>query len=184
MDDLAKRAGISKKTIYHFYADKNDLINKIVDDLTQCHYLLFKKCQGSAHDAVEEVLLQSDGPFDTLASVNQTFFFELQKSFPEAWTKLEQHKQNVLSPGIMKNLERGIEENLYREDMDVAFNVDVRLQQLCSALQPSAFSNRKMDVRELMNELTLFYLYGITTEKGKKLLYKYLKNRNENRSTK
>lgn len=184
MDELAKKTGISKKTIYQFYSDKNELINKVVDDLMQSHYQLLNECLGRAHDAVEEVLLQSEGPFNTLASVNQTFFFELHKSIPQAWTKLEQHKQKVLLPGIMKNLERGIQENLYRANMDVAFTVDVRLQQLSTALQSSAFSNRRIEVRHLMNELTLFYLHGITTEKGKKLLYKYLKNRNENRSTK
>ena len=182
MDDLARQAGISKKTIYQFYADKNELVNKIVEDLMQCHYKLFKKCQGTAKDAVEEVLLQSDGPFDTWASVNQIFFFELQKSFPEAWAKLEQHKQKILLPGIVKNLQWGMEESLYREDMDVAFTADVRLQQLSIALQPSAFTDRRMNVSQLMNELTTFYLHGISTEKGKKLLAKYSKNRNENRS--
>lgn len=182
MDDLAKQAGVSKKTIYQFYADKNELVNQIVEDLMLCHHRLFKECQGTAKDAIEEVLLQSDGPFDTWASVNQSFFFELQKSFPAAWAKLDQHKQKVLQPGIVKNLQWGKQENLYREDLDVAFTAEVRLQQLGSALQPSAFTSRRMNVSQLMNELTAFYLHGITTEKGKKRLNKYLKNRNENRS--
>ncbi|RYZ29659.1 MAG: TetR/AcrR family transcriptional regulator [Chitinophagaceae bacterium] len=184
MDDLAKHAGISKKTIYQFYADKAELVNKIVENLMQCHHQLFQQCQKTAKDAVEEVLGQSNEPFETWASVNQTFFFELQKSFPEAWAKLDQHKQNVLQPGIVKNLQWGKQENLYREDLDVAFTTDVRLQQLSSALQPSAFTSRRMNVSQLVNELTMFYLHGITTEKGKKLLNKYSKNRNENRSIK
>jgi AcrR family transcriptional regulator len=184
MDDLARLSGVSKKTIYQFYSDKNELVNKIVKDLTHCHYKLVKECQGIAKDAVEEVLMQSDGPFDTWASVNQTFFFELEKSFPEAWAELEKHKQKVLLPGIIKNLQRGIDENLYREELDVAFTADVRIHQLSNALQPAAFTGKRMHVSQLMNELTTFYLHGITTEKGKKLLYKYLRNRNENRSTK
>lgn len=183
MDDLAKMAGVSKKTIYQFFADKNELVNRIVDDLIACHHSLFSECQCEAKDAVEEVLIQSNEPFDTWASVNQAFFFELEKSFPDVWAKLEQHKQNVLLPGIMKNLERGIGENLYREDIDVAFTADVRIQQLSSALQPAAFTGRKMNGSQLLNELTSFYLHGITTEKGKKILSKYLKNRNENSST-
>ena len=183
MDDLAKMAGVSKKTIYQFFTDKNELVNRIVDEMIACHYNLFSNCQCKAKDAVEEVLLQANEPFDTWASVNQTFFFELEKSFPEAWAKLEQHKQNFLLPGIMKNLERGIQENVYREDIDVAFTADVRIQQLSSALHPSGFPGRRMNGSQLMNELTVFYLHGITTEKGKGLLSKYLKNRNENRST-
>jgi AcrR family transcriptional regulator len=184
MDDLAKQACISKKTIYQFYADKNELINKIVDDLVQCHYQLSKECQVTAKDAVDEVLQQSGKSFDTWATVNQAFFFELEKSFPDAWQKLEQHKQKTFRPAIIKNLEKGMAENLYRDDLDILFTADIRLHQLTSALQPNNLTDRRMNVSQVISEITLFYLHGITTEKGKKLLYKYLKNRNENRSTK
>jgi AcrR family transcriptional regulator len=183
MDDLAKQAGISKKTIYQVYADKNELINKIVEDLIHCHHRLLEECRGTAKDAVDEVLKQASRSSDTWAMVNQTFFFELEKSFPEAWQKLEQHKQKVLLPGIIKNLEKGVDEELYRDDVDVVFTADIRLHQLSSALQPGKFSIRRTNVNQLVEQLTAFYLHGITTEKGKKRLYKYVKNRNENRST-
>ncbi|MDB5205005.1 MAG: hypothetical protein JWR72_80 [Flavisolibacter sp.] len=184
MDDLAKGAGVSKKTIYQAFSDKNELVNKIVNDLVNCHHQLLRKSEGEARDAIEEVLMQSNASFDTWASVNQAFFFELEKSFPDAWAKVEQHKQKILMPGIFKNLQRGIEENLYREDLDVVFTADIRIQQLSSALQPATFTGRRMNVSQLINELTVFYLHGITTEKGKKILYKYLKNRNENKTDK
>jgi AcrR family transcriptional regulator len=181
MDDLAKQAGISKKTIYHFYADKAELINTIVDDLIQCNSHLLVECKVNAKDAVDEVLQQSSKSFDTWMAVNQTFFFELEKSFPQAWQKLQQHKLNVFGPGIVKNLKRGMKENLYRDDLNISVTTDIRLHQLTSALQPEAFGKHRMSGSQLVEELTRFYLHGITTEKGKKLLYKYVKNRNENR---
>jgi AcrR family transcriptional regulator len=184
MDDLAKQAGISKKTIYQFYADKSELINRIVDDLIQCHYHLSKECQATANDAIDEVLKQSDKSFDTWAAVNQTFFFELEKSFPEAWQKLEQHRKQFFRPAIVNNLKKGINENLYRDELDISFTADIRLHQLTSALQSNGLTARRMNVSQVVSELTTFYLHGITTEKGKKLLYKYLKNRNENRPIK
>jgi len=172
MDDLAKQAGISKKTIYQFYADKNELVNTIVDDLIECHSHLSVECRVNAKDAVDEVLQQSNKSFDTWAAVNQTFFFELEKSFPEAWQKLEQHKQKVFRPAIIKNLEKGISEKLYRDDLDLPFIADIRIHQLTSALQPNSLTDRRMNVSQMISELTIFYLHGITTEKGKKLLYK------------
>jgi AcrR family transcriptional regulator len=184
MDDLAKLAGISKKTIYQLFEDKQALVNTIVDDLIKCHHQLFKTCQMHAKDAIDEVLMQSDKPLDTWTSVNQSFFHELEKSFPETWAAIEQHKQKVVLPGITKNLVRGIGEGLYREDIDVPFIADIRLHQLSNVLQPGAFSSRKLSVPQLINELTAFYLHGITTTKGKGLLNKYLKNRNENRPIK
>lgn len=182
MDDLAKLAGISKKTIYQAFADKNELVNTIVDDLIRCHLQLFQECRQKAKNAVDEVLKQSSEPFDTWASVNQSFFYELERSFPEAWQKLEQHKRNTFRPGIMQNLEKGMAEGLYRPELEVAFTADIRLHQLTTALQPAAFANRRLPAAQLVRELTTFYLHGITTPKGKKRLNQYLKNRNENRS--
>jgi AcrR family transcriptional regulator len=179
MDDLARNAGVSKKTIYQFFSDKNELINMIVRELAGCHHQLFLSCRANSKDAIDEVLQQSATPFDTWASVNPGFFYELEKFFPQAWKQLEQHKTKVLQPAIRKNLERGMAENIYRQDLHIDSIADIRLQQLTTALQPATFTSRRISVHGLMNEFTMFYLHGITTEKGKKLLYKYLKDLNE-----
>lgn len=184
MDDLAKLSGVSKKTIYQLYADKAELVNQIVEDLIQCHQDQFLSCRATAKDAVEEVLMQSDEPFSIWASVNQSFFYELEKSFPDVWDKVEQHRLEVYLSGVTQNLKKGMEEGLYRDDLDVLFIANVRIHQLTTALQSNVFTNMKMNAFQAVTALTVFYLHGITTQEGKKLLNKYLKNRNERRSTK
>lgn len=179
MDDLARMAGISKKTIYQSFSDKNELVNTIVDDLIQCHHHRFTLCQEKAKDPVDEVLQQSCAPFETWSSVNPGFFFELEKFFPQVWQKLEAHREKVLLPGILRNLEKGKAEGYYRGDLNTQLTAGIRIGQLVSVLQPQQLTGQRMNVNELMQELTQFYLHGITTEKGKKLLNKYSKNRNE-----
>lgn len=181
MDDLAKQAGISKKTIYQTVADKQELVGKVVDELIQCHKgTLATSCIASAN-AIEEVVNLSCIPFDTLAVININFFYELEKFFPVEWKKLLEHKQKTMQPTIVKNLKRGIAEGLYREDLNIAFTVAIRLQQISTALNPADFSDKKIDTRQLMNDLTLFYLHSITTPKGKRILTKYLNLNNENK---
>ena len=182
MDDVARGAGISKKTIYQSFSDKSDLIQTIVDDLMRCHHRLLVECRATAADAIDEVLLQSNAPFDTWAAVTPGFFYELEKFFPALWQKLEEHKKAVLLPGIISNLEKGKSEGLYRNDVNVTLMADIRVHHLTTALQPHVLTTQRMSVSQLMAELTLFYLHGITTEKGKNRLTKYLKNRNENRT--
>ncbi len=175
MDDLAKVAGISKKTIYQEFSDKNQLVNYIVDDLLAQHHKAFNESRTLSKDAVEEVVKQSLHLFDTWASVNPGFYYELEKFFPAAWFKLEQHKNKVLLPGIIENLRRGKAEKNYREELDVAFTADLRIIQLNNALYQNVFSGRRMSTSVLIMNLTSFYLHGITTEKGKKLISKYIK---------
>ena len=179
MDDLARMSCTSKKTIYQHVADKNELVDRVVEDLIRSHKEAMDQSGEAAKDAVHELVLKSRVPFVTLASINWNFFYELEKFFPAAWQKLIAHRQQVMLPSIIKNLERGIAEGLYREGLDTQFTALIRLQQIATALNPKDFTQTTTDALKLMNSLTEFYLHGIVTTKGKRLINTYLKNNNE-----
>lgn len=180
MDDLARESGTSKKTIYQIVSDKNELVDKVVSDLADCYTEAMIECSTVARNAVEEVLLKARAPFTTLAAINRNFFYELEKFFPAAWDKLVAYRQQVILPSIVNNLECGIGEGLYRPELDTRFVAHVRLQQINTALNPKDFSQHTADPQKLMNDLTVFFLHGIVTTKGKQLLNNYLTGYNEN----
>lgn len=182
MDDLAKQSGVSKKTIYQAVADKQELVGKVVDELIECHKNTLTNSIKAVENAVAELVSLSCLPFDALASININFFYELEKFFPAEWQKLVEHRQKFMLPTIVKNLKRGIEEGLYRNELDIDFTAAIRLQQIATALNPTGFNTKKVDARRLINELTLFYLHSITTTKGKRFINKYLNQNNENRT--
>ena len=179
MDDLARMSCTSKKTIYQHVADKNELVDRVVEDLIRSHKEAMDQSGEAAKDAVHELVLKSRVPFVTLASINWNFFYELEKFFPAAWQKLIAHRQQVMLPSIIKNLQRGVAEGLYREGLDTQFTALIRLQQIATALNPKDFTQTTTDALKLMNSLTEFYLHGIVTTKGKRLINTYLKNNNE-----
>jgi AcrR family transcriptional regulator len=179
MDDLAKAAGISKKTIYQYFSDKNQVLDSVIDRLIDDHSQRFLKCHKESGDAVEEVINQSTAPFNLLAGISYSFFYELEKSFPAAWEKLMEYRQKTVLPAILKNIKRGIQEGHFRADIHISFVAQVRLQQLNTALNPEVLGVSGSDPINVMNEFTGFYLHGITTEKGKKLINSYLKSKNE-----
>jgi len=180
MDDLASHAGVSKKTVYQFFSDKKEIVEKIVNEMTREHSRLINECVADTASAVDEVLRQSSESFHVWLSVNPVFFYDLEKFFPAVWEKLEQHKQTVLLPAILLNLERGVAEMVYRSDLDLYFIAELRIHQLTQVLQPVTFTERRMGLGDLTRELTLFYLHAITTQKGKTLLYQHIKDANEN----
>lgn len=180
MDDLARKSGTSKKTIYQLVADKNELVDKVVEALVRGHAEALEQCSAGARNAVEEVVLRGRVPFVTLASVSRNFFYELEKFFPAAWAKLEAHRHQVMIPAIIENLERGVQEGYYREGLDKELIAGIRLQQIITALNPREFAGQHISTQKLMNSLTEFYLHAITTTKGKQLLNKYLNGNNEN----
>lgn len=180
MDDLARRSGTSKKTIYQLVADKSELVDKVVDNLVRGHAETLGQCRAEARNAVEEVVFRGRVPFVTLASVSRNFFYELERFFPAAWARLVAHRQQVMVPAIIENLERGVKEGYYREDLKRELVAGIRLQQIITALNPQEFTGHPTSTQKLMNDLTEFYLHAITNNKGKQLLNKYLNGNNEN----
>lgn len=173
MDDIAKHAGISKKTIYQFFADKNELVHAIVEDLIQSYEQLFEISRSSAQDAVDEVLKQDSALLKMWSGIRPSFIYELEKYFPDAFELLEQYRSYILD-NIIINLKRGKEEMVYRDDIDVEFISDLRMHQLANVLKPELSTSYPLNIDQLAEEFTVLYLHSITTEKGKKLLYKYL----------
>lgn len=179
MDDLAKAAGISKKTVYLYFSDKNEVLDSVIESFIADHSQRLARCQQESRDAVEEIVNQSTAPFNLLSGISYVFLYDLEKAFPEAWEKLRAYRQQTVLPAIIRNLERGIREHLFRPDIDISFVAQIRLHQLNTALNPVVFAEVETDSINIMNEFTLFYLHGITTEKGKRLINNYSKNKNE-----
>jgi len=179
MDDLAKKTGLSKKTLYRHFIDKNELVNEVADYLIDCHLQTFMRCANDSKDAVEELLMQSDLAFSSLPNVNVPFFFDLQKYYPQVWDKIVTYKNSFLLPCLEENLQRGMEEELFRKEIDVAFTAEIRFQHINALIRQEDFLSHANRPVQLQQDLTLFYLQGITTSKGKNLINQYLKNKNE-----
>jgi AcrR family transcriptional regulator len=164
MDDIAGCSHISKKTLYKLFHNKNDLLQKVVQDLIAKHQEHLEMYRSTAKNAVEEVLKQNAGLNLVCNSIRPSFFYELEVFFPDIWGELELYKLKIHN-GIKANLLRGKEEGLYRKDLNTQFIADIRMEQLANVLRP-----------DVTSEITVLYLRSIITEKGKNLLDKYLNN--------
>ena len=175
MDDISKHLGISKKTLYTFYKDKGELVRLVMGDLLSKHTEETLKIKEKAQNSIEEVALQAQILYTVFKEVKPNVFFEVEKYFPDLAGQFSDHRYSCMLEGIKENLERGKAEELYREDLDVAFTAQVRLNQLISAFDEKAYESVEFNIRQIINKLTLFYLNAICSTEGKQLIAKYLK---------
>jgi AcrR family transcriptional regulator len=178
MDDVARQCGVSKKTLYQHFGDRQALLASIVDSLLAEHAQAALQCRNKAQNAVQELALLLQGPFALLASVNGSFFYELEKFIPQAWEQLRRYRSEEIEPGVRRNLERGIAEGYYRPGLSLPVTIAIRMQQLRTALQPTNWPART-DAATLMKEFTIFYLNAVANEKGRKLIPKYFNTNDE-----
>ncbi|MEO6883061.1 MAG: TetR/AcrR family transcriptional regulator [Bacteroidia bacterium] len=175
MDDIAKQLSMSKKTIYNYYRNKDEIVLALTTAHFKGNILECEALAKNSKDAVFEMVGMMHQLRVMFARMNPTVVYDLQKYHPEAWQLFKNFKENHISKLVEDNLKKGIEQGLYREDIDVKIMVRLRLEEVEMASVPTIFNPQKFDLKEVQMELLNHFLHGITTIKGHKLIEKYKK---------
>jgi TetR/AcrR family transcriptional regulator, cholesterol catabolism regulator len=181
MDEIAVQLGVSKKTLYQYYADKDELVDAVIIDVLTVNQDNCVKDRSMAKNAIHEVFLAIDMMQEMFQDMNPSVLFELEKYYPKAFEKFTKHKYSFLYKVMRENIERGIAEELYRSDIDVEILVKMRLETMMIPFNQMVFPKNKFDLIKVETELTTHFLYGLATIKGYKLIAKYQQDRNNNK---
>ncbi len=173
MDDIARMAGVSKKTLYQFYADKNALV-----EATVIHFIDDMKRQteedGKASaDAVEEIFKALLFVDHTFRKVNPVVVWDLQRFHPTVYRIFEHYKDGFMFNVVRDNLLRGIEQGLYRAELNVDIIARFRINSLMSGMSAQYTFPDQYDQKTVQRELLELYLHGIVSLKGLELINHY-----------
>jgi TetR/AcrR family transcriptional regulator, cholesterol catabolism regulator len=177
MDDIATALGMSKKTIYQYFADKDELVEAVIVDTIKENQDCCMADKSKAKDAVHEVFLAIEMVQEMFQNMNPTVVYDMEKFHPKAYNHFLQHKYNFLYKVIKENIERGIKEELYRADIDVDVMVKVRLECMMLAFNQQLFPKGKYSFVYVETQLTEHFLFGLASQKGHKLILKYQQER-------
>jgi AcrR family transcriptional regulator len=174
MDDIAKHLGMSKKTIYQHFSDKDELVNILIKDKLTTQDCSVNDCAANAENAVQELFFAIENISQLLTSMNPKLFYDLQKYHPKAWLFFKEFKEESLGKAILINLERGIKEGIYRSELKTDILAQMRLQQLDLLFsQQNHYTMNKYNLAQVMVEITEHFLYGICNPKGLELIKAY-----------
>lgn len=183
MDEIALQLGVSKKTIYQYYADKDELVDAVMVDIITYNQDCCMKDRQSARDAIHEVFLAIDMMQEMFQNMNPVILFELEKYYPKSFEKFKQHKYSFLYKVLKENLERGISEELYRSEVDVDIMIKLRLETMMLPFNQILFPKSKYSLVKVETEFTTNFLFGLATIKGHKLITKYQQDRTKKTNT-
>ena len=173
MDDLAHQLGISKKTIYQYYKDKDDLVKAVVNLELKDHELTCKDCKSKAENAIHEMFLLMENMKAMTQTMNPNSMMELEKHFSSSFDMIKNHKDEFLFSLIKQNLKKGIEEGCYRKDLDIDIISKFRLETVFIPFNLHLFPLNKFNSIEVHTQLMEHFVYGLMTVKGHELMDKY-----------
>jgi len=173
MDDLATQLGISKKTIYQFFKDKDALVSSVVEFELANHALICNQSMEAADNAVHEIFLLMNVIQEMFNRMNPLALFEIEKYYPLAFDKIKNHKEDFIFSMISANLEKGIAEGLYRKDVDVTILSKYRLETSLIPFNIHVFHPSKFDMLKVNLQIIEHFVYGVATLEGHKLMDEY-----------
>lgn len=181
MDDIAAQLGMSKKTLYHYYTDKDELVNAVFDVALKANQGQCITSRERCDNAIHEVFLSFDMVREMLVNMNPSLLFDLQKYHPSAFRKYLSFKNEFLYKLVKSNLEQGINEELYRSEIDVEVLSRFRLNSVMLSFNPEVFPDNKTNLIHIEEHLLEHFIYGLATPKGQKLIQKYKNQRAKNK---
>lgn len=173
MDDIAKHLGISKKTIYANFKDKNELVLNMISNMLSKDECCMLECKANAEDAIDEIFLLMDFMKEMLSSINPVVFYDLEKYHNEAYKLMMNFHETRIYNSVKAGLERGVKEKVFRDDINIDILATSRVAQVNWIFQSELVRSGKYSLYQVIQELTTHFLFGISTLSGHILINNY-----------
>jgi TetR/AcrR family transcriptional regulator, cholesterol catabolism regulator len=170
MDSLATQLGISKRTIYEVFSDKDDLLMAVLSRMAQKQKEQVRKVLDESENSIVAIFRMLEINRDYFQDMSLAFQADLKKYHQEVLIK---KKDKIEMPDYRNNqqvIENGIREKLFREEInpDLANRCLYNLGR--SIMNNDLYPYELFSRRDVIRNIFINYLRGISTLKGLKLI--------------
>lgn len=173
MDDIARHLAMSKKTIYQYFRDKDEVVHTLMQRELQRDMNDFTDIARTASNVVEEVFNHMKKMQQMFQNINPNIFYDLRKYHPKTWELFHRFRTDFVIGQVVDALNKGKSQGLVREDIDAEMIARLRVEEIDMGFNPSVFPPDKFRILDVQLAMTEHFLYGICTLKGHKLINKY-----------
>lgn len=172
MDTIAQTMGISKRTIYENFKDKNDLLSSFLTYAFNEYKKQAINILRESKNVIEALFKFGEFNQISMKKINPCFFDDMKKYHPEVFTK-------VMNDGNIRNyevtytiLKKGINEGSFRKEIDIDI-ANLFIHHMMEFFHKMD-TERNFDPKKIWQTVHLPYLRGICTEKGQELIAGFL----------
>ena len=167
MDDIARDAGMSKKTIYQEFKDKSQLVFEafcVFLEKDECHLQeIFDKDE----EVIDHFIKISRFMRDQYADMNPLILIEIKRFYPKAWKRFEEFKKGHALKSMVEIIEKGKQQGYFRKEINAEMMAMMRLEQISFDFQGMT-NGWDFSMYDLQMQMFDHFIHGILTDKGRK----------------
>ena len=177
MDDIAAALGISKRTLYEVFSDKESLLKVCILKAQADRDKYLQQIFEESHNVLEVILAVFQKSIEVFHKTNKRFFEDIKK-YPKVY-EMMRARQDSDSEKTMSFFKVGVDQGIFRSDVNFAI-VNLLVREQFDVLLNTDICNEYPFI-EVYESIMFTYIRGISTEKGAKVLEDFIQEYRKNR---
>lgn len=174
MDDIASQNGISKRTLYEQFKDKSTLLEACIIYMDDIMTKNIAEHQKLSKNILELILRIYDFQTDAIMDMHDNFFSEVNKYFPDVYQRTISKIRERSFENTEKMLILGQIEGVFIKDISNPKNTAIVINEMIRTVLSSEIVTKfKYSKTEILKNIMLVYLRGLSTEIGRKTIDEY-----------
>jgi len=166
MDDIARKLGVSKKTLYQITDTKSDIVHAVIDEHIHRDEQMIIAMREDSKNAIDAMFKVAQHVMSVLEKYNPSVLYDLQKYYRPVYEKIDSFHRVKISSCIHDNLERGKAECLYHPDISSDIVTGLYVAHMYAITEEEIFKGEHIRRDRLFIEHLKYHFRGICTETG------------------
>lgn len=176
MDELAFKLGMSKRTIYEIFSNKDELLKECIENLIEKQRIVNQKITEESQTAIHAFYAFLEIGLENMKDSNPYFATDVQKYYPKVWQETLCKNYDFNLNQIAISIKRGVDEGVFRNDLKIELVSKLILEQLSLMADTRIFPPNLYPPSELLETQILTLIRGIASQKGLIILDELIRN--------
>lgn len=179
MDDICTHLKISKKTLYQYFSNKDDLVEQVALQHRTSRRIQEKLSELRRLNSIEFLVLLGEDIIKHLNSQHQMNLFDLKKYHPEVYQRISERNQVFFYEQLTQIIEKGIQDGYFREDIDKQVQIYLFAKQIAFLGDPEVMSAIEYPIDVIIPTIIENVIRSFVTAAGMEELEKLLKSKKQ-----
>jgi AcrR family transcriptional regulator len=168
MDEAAEALGMSKKTLYRYFASKEDLLEEVTSaHLQECDEALKAICHRQDLSPLERLKLTMRYITGLMSQMSEPLVHDLRRNAPDMWKRVEEHRQKNIETDFGSLIKEGRQKGMFRKDVDERLFILIYSNVVRDILNPEVLSGLPFKPSQVYDAICKVLFEGLLTDKAR-----------------